>query len=300
MRYLASHEQAVRGTFDFPIALYQVDSTHPRYKMPFHWHMEHELIAVLDGVFHLSVEGQHIDLHRGDCMMIGEDTIHGGLPEHCVYVCVVFDLDRFLTGMGGICRQQLNGLLADGSKLQAVFSAGSPPALLVNGLYQAMATEQPGYEFTTMGYLWQLLGQMISHRLYRPPLPGTGQDMRRTQAIKRVLRRIRTDYAMPLTLEDLAYEAALEPKYFCRVFRQITGRTPIDYLLYYRIECAAELLCATRCSVTEVALSCGFGDVSYFGRVFKRQKAMTPRAYRASFAQSIWTSNAASEEKDLQ
>ena len=109
------------------------------------------------------------------------------------------------------------------------------------------------------------------------------RDSRRSQAVKQVLRRIRTDYAQPLTLAQLAAEAALEPKYFCRVFRQITGRTPIDYLNYYRVECAAELLCSTSDSVTEVALACGFGDVSYFGRLFRRQKGKTPGEYRRAF-----------------
>ena len=79
---------------------------------------------------------------------------------------------------------------------------------------------------------------------------------------------------------DLAAEAALEPKYFCRVFRQITGRTPINYLNYYRVECAAELLCTTQGSITDIALECGFGDVSYFSRMFRRYKGQTPGQYR--------------------
>ena len=49
MRYLAAHERAARGTFDFPIELYHVDISHPRYEMPFHWHMEAELLFVLEG-----------------------------------------------------------------------------------------------------------------------------------------------------------------------------------------------------------------------------------------------------------
>ena len=57
MRYLATHEHPPRGTSDFPIELYYVDPPHPRYEMPFHWHMEHELILVLQGVLRLSVEG---------------------------------------------------------------------------------------------------------------------------------------------------------------------------------------------------------------------------------------------------
>ena len=44
MKFLASHESSTRGTFDFPIELYYVDKMHPRYEMPFHWHMEFELM----------------------------------------------------------------------------------------------------------------------------------------------------------------------------------------------------------------------------------------------------------------
>ena len=81
MRYLASHERAVRGTFDFPIELYYVDKTHPRYEMPFHWHMEHELILVLSGALRLSVDGEARELRAGDCTLVADGSIHGGTPE---------------------------------------------------------------------------------------------------------------------------------------------------------------------------------------------------------------------------
>ena len=143
-----------------------------------------------------------------------------------------------------------------------------------------METERPGYELTTMGLLWQLWGELLGQRLLGAAEPGPPRDIRRAQAVKNVLRRIRSSYGQALTLEDLAAEAALEPKYFCRVFRQITGRTPINYLNYYRVECAAELLCTTQGSITDIALECGFGDVSYFSRMFRRYKGQTPGQYR--------------------
>ena len=71
----------------------------------------------------------------------------------------------------------------------------------------------------------------------------------------------------------------MNPKYFCRFFRQITLRTPIDYLNYYRIECAREQLAATDASITEVALGCGFNDISYFTKTFKKYMGLTPRQY---------------------
>lgn len=105
--------------------------------------------------------------------------------------------------------------------------------------------------------------------------------------MKSVLRRIRRDYASPLTLDELAAEAGMNPRYFCRVFRQMTGRTPIDYLNYYRIECAAELLCTEGDSVTDVALACGFNDPGYFARLFRRHKGMSAAAYRRQYGEYI-------------
>lgn len=66
MKFLASHESSTRGTFDFPIELYYVDKMHPRYEMPFHWHMEFELMLVLSGEFSLLIDGRSYLLHKGD------------------------------------------------------------------------------------------------------------------------------------------------------------------------------------------------------------------------------------------
>lgn len=279
MRYLATHEHAPRGTFDFPIELYYVDPSHPRYEMPFHWHMEHELILVLQGVLRLSVEGEAFELAPGDCMLIADGAIHGGTPEGCIYECLVFDLERFLAGTT-TCGQRVALLTEGEARLEGKFPAGTRAAAIVSQLFQAMETERPGYELTTMGLLWQLWGELLGQRLLGAAEPGPPRDIRRAQAVKNVLRCIRSSYGQPLTLEDLAAEAALEPKYFCRVFRQITGRTPINYLNYYRVECAAELLCTTQGSITDIALECGFGDVSYFSRMFRRYKGQTPGQYR--------------------
>lgn len=67
MKFLASHESSTRGTFDFPIELYYVDKMHPRYEMPFHWHMEFELMLVLSGEFSLLIDGRSYLLHKGGC-----------------------------------------------------------------------------------------------------------------------------------------------------------------------------------------------------------------------------------------
>lgn len=283
MRYLALHERAMRGTFDFPIELYYVDASHPRYEMPFHWHMETELILVLEGVFELTLSGQAFVLHAGDCAFLPGGAVHGGVPHSCIYECVVLDLERFLRD-SAVCRRKYAAVLDDSACIHTLLPAGSSAARIADALFECLEKEQPGHEFLTTGLLWQLFGTILQQRLYRPPTAHTPRERRAIEPIKRALQMIRSDYASPLTLQTLAARAGMRCESFCRSFRQVTGRSPIEYVNYYRVECAAELLCTGGQSITEIALSCGFNDPAYFSRLFRRLKGVSPRVYRAQHA----------------
>lgn len=282
MRYLAFHERMTRGTFDFPIELYYIDAFHPRYEMPFHWHMECELIFVLQGCFSLSVDEKAITVQAGDVVFVPGGAVHGGTPEKCVYECIVFDMERLLQD-SMICRQRMIDVLKDPARIQRVFRAGTDAANLLDRVFECMEKEMIGYEFVTTGLLWQFIGLVMQQRLYTLDEKELGYGSKHSEQMKCVLRYIRQNYASTITLALLAQEAGMAPRYLCRVFRQITGRTPIDYLNYYRVECAAELLCSTKDSITEVALSCGFNDPGYFARLFKRQKGVSASHWREQY-----------------
>ena len=66
----------------------------------------------------------------------------------------------------------------------------------------------------------------------------------------------------------------------------MTRRTPIDYLNYYRIEQATYQLLQSDATVTEIAYRCGFNDLSYFIRAFKKYKGITPGRYEKLYRQS--------------
>lgn len=278
MRYLGYQENQRRGTFGFPIQLYYVDKSHPQYEMPFHWHMECELILVLDGRLELTVNGKQYGVEKGQSVFIPGGLIHGGTPQRCIYECVVFDIESFLA-QSPQCVEKYNKSIDSGAVCELVFDAGSRCGAIIDELFENMEKESEAYTFNTTGLLWQLVGGLLEQGQQAEP-SSSGNIYRKNKQIKRVLTKIRNDYAKPLTLDDLAREANLNSQYFCRAFKQATGKTPIDYLNYYRIECAAEQLRLPYLSVTDVAFSCGFNDLSYFNRLFKRKKNMTPTEYR--------------------
>lgn len=281
MRYIGYHENKSRGTFGFPIQLYYVDSSHPQYEMPFHWHMECELILVLGGKFHLSINGVSHTLEKGQSVFIPSEFIHGGTPENCTYECVVFDMESFLS-QSPKCIEKYNNALDSGVISEMIFEPNSAAGAMVDLLFENMEKESVAYTFTTTGLLWQLIGYIIEQKSQiAPSVQNT--VYRKNKQIKKVLTKIRNDYSKQLTLDDLANEAQLNKQYFCRAFKQVTCKTPIDYLNYYRIECAAEQLSLSYLSITDIALACGFNDLSYFNRLFKRNKGVTPSNYRKKF-----------------
>ncbi|MCD7739549.1 MAG: helix-turn-helix transcriptional regulator [Lachnospiraceae bacterium] len=83
-----------------------------------------------------------------------------------------------------------------------------------------------------------------------------------------------------ISLEQLAGLANLSVSHFCKYFKTVIHKAPIDYINYYRIECACHLLSSTRLSVTEIAYQVGYNDSGYFIRRFKKSKGVTPLQYR--------------------
>lgn len=73
----------------------------------------------------------------------------------------------------------------------------------------------------------------------------------------------------------------MSPNYFCRYFKQEIGKTPISFVNEYRIEKACEMLSESKVLVSDIALSAGFDNFSYFIRKFREYKGVAPNKYRS-------------------
>jgi len=102
-------------------------------------------------------------------------------------------------------------------------------------------------------------------------------------SIKKVQTFIETNYQTAIILEKLASDYHMSVRNFIRRFRQATGNSPLEYLQRVRIEAAKKLLENTRESIENVALQCGYEDISFFRKIFRRQVNMTPKEYHLKY-----------------
>jgi len=95
-----------------------------------------------------------------------------------------------------------------------------------------------------------------------------------------VLQYIREHLTEKIAVDTLSQKAYLSRNIFFRWFREQFGLTPLEYITRERIRLARQLLAEENESISEVGHQCGFSDVNYFVRAFKRSEGLTPGAYR--------------------
>jgi len=96
---------------------------------------------------------------------------------------------------------------------------------------------------------------------------------------------LHTHFHTQISTSSLARELGCNPDYLGRVFRSVYGRTPTEAIHWRRLRHARRMLLESDRNVEEISRACGFGDVRYFRRLFKRQEGMTPLAFRHLYAQ---------------
>lgn len=95
--------------------------------------------------------------------------------------------------------------------------------------------------------------------------------------VNRGKKFIDSSYTLPLSIKDIAKEACMSEYHFFRLFRNITGTTPHQYILQKRLQKAKELL-KHQIPVSDVAVSCGFSDIYSFSKAFKKYYQISPSA----------------------
>lgn len=90
---------------------------------------------------------------------------------------------------------------------------------------------------------------------------------------------IHAHYDRKLSVKEIAQSALLSEYHFIRSFKQAFGQTPAQYIQYYRVEKACELLKNKKLAISEIALKCGFSDYQYFSKCFKKLKGVPPSKY---------------------
>ena len=275
------NELKQHGTENFPIEFYYIDKFHPKYEMAYHWHSEIEIIRILDGILNVTLDNKEYTVNKGGIIFVNSETVHGAIPSDCVYECIVLNAS-YLSVSENTCRIFIENLLNHSLYINEIYQNPSTEFnYIISKLFNAFQNRFTGYTFTVTGCLYELFGYIMQNNFYSKNLSINHiHNEKNVITLKKALSFIRKSYDTPISLDDIASSAGISPKYLCTFFKEMTGKTPFEYLNAYRIERAARKLLNSDMSVTQIAYTCGFNDLSYFIKTFKQIKGITPKNFR--------------------
>ena len=108
----------------------------------------------------------------------------------------------------------------------------------------------------------------------------TDRDTKNFNRIKDVIKYIETNYAQQISIDEISSICGFSSSHFMKFFKNIMGCSFIDYLNDYRLSMASRMLVSSEDTVLSVAADCGYYNLSYFNRLFKRKYKLTPSEFR--------------------
>lgn len=301
---ISFRENKQHGSQDYPCAFYQAKDSLWPFSTPFqtkyHWHEELEIIHFQKGQFHLEINMQKYELTEECFCFVGSGELH------YIYSKEIFEEQALVFSLPGLSfaehdpvQTQLIRPLLDGSlslpavitrqnacfrEIRQAFSdicaafPGAVPHTSFQDQYTLSATVQ--YLRVKIG-LYRIFSALIENGLLSDTASGPGPD-RRISTIKKALSYMKEHACEKIYVQDIASQVNMNGQYFCRFFKKMIGKTPIEYLTELRIKNACELLKNTDLPVMDVCLECGFNNLGNFTSAFRKYCGCTPRQYRKS------------------
>lgn len=245
-----------------------------------HWHMDLEFAYVLDGTICYNVNGKKIRLLSGDTIFVNARQFHFGInPSNgSSALCSIVIHPELLAGNAFLYERDVEPYL---SVEEYLLLSGEDPDknFAAQHLQEAVRIRYDGaphWELRALSVLTQLWCR-LTDRLHKDKRSSDDPGWHSQQAM---ISFIHLNFQEKLSLNDIAAAGHVSRSKCCELFKHYTQETPVEFLNHYRLEVSHDRLLSTDKSVTEIALSCGFGNSSYFGKQFAELYGCSPLSFR--------------------
>ena len=130
-----------------------------------------------------------------------------------------------------------------------------------------------------IGYVYMLLALLMENSSILE-LQGKAFFSSKEEYVKNAILYVQTNFSRNLTVKEMADYLGLNRSYLGVIFKEITGLTPQEFLIDFRIEKAKKLLADKSMSIGDVSRSVGYDDPLTFSKLFKKNVGISPNAYR--------------------
>lgn len=281
-------ENRTHGTVQYPVALYEWNGENEWHVVP-HWHEEMEWIYFQKGDFPVWINTKEYQVHTPAFMCIHPEELHALILEKDgIESAVVFPVDILCFERYDAAEAKVLGPLAEGKLRMPVLCQSGDAAFEelsacykeIEQMLRQMKEQKNMLYLNIKAKMLELIAVAYKHDLLTRQVREGREEAGTVENLKKVLQYIGEHYSSPIRLSELAELVNMNEQYFCRYFKKNIGKTITEYINVIRVEKAATALAETEDKIIDIASACGFDNIGYFIRRFKKEKGMTPSEYR--------------------
>ncbi|NOU83498.1 helix-turn-helix domain-containing protein [Paenibacillus sp. LMG 31459] len=281
-------EDREHGDVMFPLAAYWIELPAGAPVLDTHWHEEAEFFLLLEGEILFQVDTDYFTLRPGEAVFIESGDIHAAyaaLDTPCRFCALVFHPDLLASAQYDTIQQTVILPLQEKRQSFPRHITSSVPwqgelLLHLERMMEAYDNKMPGFESFMKGTLLIMLSQIAPPGRSVNYSQSAGADNTKIDRLKKVILYIQDNYQEPIRTRDLSELIPMSEGQFCRFFKSMTRKTPVDYINSYRIRQAAALLQQSDRKISDIAMDVGFDNVSYFIKVFRKAMNCSPSEFR--------------------
>lgn len=221
------------------------------------WHHNIEILYFVEGSGEVICDMEVENVSVGDIFVVNSNSIHSVKTEDVVkYYCLIVD-KKFCDSNGIECSKRAFVKKINNDNVTEKYKK----------IVDAFKTRTDFYKtrirVSVLDLLVALAEDFSSENRNR-------DDDKQTEIIKHVIEYINDNFSEEITIDELSQFAGYSRAHLSRQFKKATGLSIVEYINYIRCTNAHTMLVGENKTVSEVALECGFSNMSYFSKIYKR------------------------------
>lgn len=250
----------------------------------YHWHDQLQFFYFTNGNAIVRCDLSKLEVGPHDLIIINGKELHyiESISENLTFYIIKIDLSFIYSNkIDGIQAQFLTPLSQNLILFENVVRNDKEVLRCIIRMIEEYYTKKIGFELAIKAQIYDLIVLLLRGHTKKIYDEEGFQSRRETLLhFRKVIDFMDHNFTEKIDLNRLSNIAGISVGHFCRLFKQITGVSAIDYVNKLRINKAVELIKNSDLNMTEIAMNCGFSDSNYFSRIFKKHERISPTHMR--------------------
>jgi len=263
------------------------DRVKSKFDFPIHFHPEFELNFIQNAIGAERIIGDHKSLiNETELVLVGPNIYHGWndgqrKSEQIHEITIQFHRDLIHESLlARNMMQPIRELLSNASR---GISFSEKTTQLIAPQLQKLSQKKGMNAFIELISILHILSVSENQKFLCSTDMNT-TDFANSNQIKKAFEYITQNYQEKIWINDVAQFLNITETTLSRLIKKRTGKSFVEFLNDYRIGFASRWLTETNQTIAEIAVRCGFYNISNFNRIFRKNKGCTPSEYRENFS----------------